>query len=554
MSELWFRRLSKAALACLFAVSVAIRLALYFRHYTLGLDEATLAINLRDGTFRQLFSTLPYYDIACPLGYLIGAKTLGLAFGWSDWTVRLLPLLASLVALSVLFFSKIVTQFEKTYVLLLLTVSPLALDYSFEGKQYGTELTLSLLFCLATYRMLRRPGKASSVLFLLTGALGAVSITGFPIVLVGAMTGLWFSESRGKRIRFMILAAVPGIIFGIYYLFLFRPALRFQRANYALAYQEFRPPLRHPLLLLHWVQILIYRLVGLAVDNTQPFQWRFELICGAVFFLAPPIYFFLRNRGRDFFVTGWIAILAATLLLSITRVIPASQSRYFLFLYPWFCFAIAQSYSKLVSRVETRVLACLLTLLFLHAFINYMRAPVLGDAHQTLLFFQKHSPSSLPYVVTDSAEPFMDFYFPILGHSCISDEALIHGYVNRCTGKRPEFSVAAGNLPVVLQQPGAWGLQPWILDEQKNDGASYWRAFDQSGIEQRYDEYLITTIERQSGPALLVYEHSSPWYIHRRETDLRRDLQIKDLITDPRGEVFIAKITLAWPFCLRCSP
>ena len=61
-------------LALAAGAAVALRFWLYTRHYPLGIDEQMLAVNLRDGRFSQLFGTLPYYDQAAPLLYLLCTK------------------------------------------------------------------------------------------------------------------------------------------------------------------------------------------------------------------------------------------------------------------------------------------------------------------------------------------------------------------------------------------------------------------------------------------------------------------------------------------------
>ena len=120
------------------AAGVAMRVAQYVANRSLWVDEAMLALNLRDHGFAALVGPLDY-DQAAPVGFLLASKAVTLALGYSEYALRLLPLVASVA--SVFLFRKLIlrtlTRGAGAIAMLLFAISSYLVYYGAEVKQYS---------------------------------------------------------------------------------------------------------------------------------------------------------------------------------------------------------------------------------------------------------------------------------------------------------------------------------------------------------------------------------------------------------------------------------
>src|SRR5215216_5286159 len=79
-------------------IGSALRILQYAANRSLSIDESFLALNLISKSPRELLQSLAFNQ-AAPLGFLEAEKLTLTIFGRSEYALRLLPLLASLVAL-----------------------------------------------------------------------------------------------------------------------------------------------------------------------------------------------------------------------------------------------------------------------------------------------------------------------------------------------------------------------------------------------------------------------------------------------------------------------
>ena len=110
----------------------------------LWLDESFLSINLIDKSFSGIFGQLQFLQTA-PAGFLLAQKTVETVLGDADWSLRLFPLLASL--LSVVLFVYIARRVlaapaAALAVTLFATVEPLLLR-SADVKHYSTDVAVT---------------------------------------------------------------------------------------------------------------------------------------------------------------------------------------------------------------------------------------------------------------------------------------------------------------------------------------------------------------------------------------------------------------------------
>jgi hypothetical protein len=79
------------------AIAVSLRLAYYLLNPSLSVDEASLALNIMHRPFSSLFAQLDFNQ-AAPAGFLLLQKLLINSFGATPYGLRVLPLIAGVVA------------------------------------------------------------------------------------------------------------------------------------------------------------------------------------------------------------------------------------------------------------------------------------------------------------------------------------------------------------------------------------------------------------------------------------------------------------------------
>jgi len=162
------------------AVGCALRVREYVANRSLGVDEALLALNLIEKSPRELLGGLAF-EQAAPLAFLQVQKAAIAFLGPSEYALRLLPLIASLLAV-VLFYrvaQRVLRPGAATLAVAVFAfLDPLVL-YSATTKQYAFDVAAAvLILAIATLVDERRLSETELIAI---GALGA--------------TVLWFSHA-----------------------------------------------------------------------------------------------------------------------------------------------------------------------------------------------------------------------------------------------------------------------------------------------------------------------------------------------------------------------
>jgi hypothetical protein len=135
------------------ALGVVLRIARFLDNRSLWLDEAFLAINLTDKSFSDLFGRLEFLQSA-PVGFLLAEKGVVTLLGDSEYSLRLIPLLASIASLAL--FAYVARRLLTPPVALLATaffaVSPRLLYFSSEVKPYSSDVAVALLLLALALR------------------------------------------------------------------------------------------------------------------------------------------------------------------------------------------------------------------------------------------------------------------------------------------------------------------------------------------------------------------------------------------------------------------
>jgi hypothetical protein len=116
---------------------------------SLWLDEAMLTNNILARDFAGLFRPLDN-DQGAPVGFLLVQKLVTLTLGDSEYALRLVPFLAGVLALALMFLlmRKFTDPFAGLFALGLFAVAPSLIYYSSEVKQYSSDVAITLALIL----------------------------------------------------------------------------------------------------------------------------------------------------------------------------------------------------------------------------------------------------------------------------------------------------------------------------------------------------------------------------------------------------------------------
>lgn len=190
-----FGKLSdRTYLIAILLFGILVRGRQYLTNRSFWLDEAFLANNFKQRDFMQLLEPLDYSQVA-PIGFLWVEKLMGNLFGVNEFSLRLVPFLASIAAIYLLYDLGRVLLSKKWGLLIAFAFTlPLTLTYfSSELKQYMTDLSIALLLFWYYYRFIFQ-NKQDTKAIITLGILGAIcvwfsNIT--PILLLSIGLALW---------------------------------------------------------------------------------------------------------------------------------------------------------------------------------------------------------------------------------------------------------------------------------------------------------------------------------------------------------------------------
>jgi Dolichyl-phosphate-mannose-protein mannosyltransferase len=200
-------------------LATGLRIANYLANHSLVHDEAADAVNLIHRSYGELRKPLDFWVVA-PIGFLYAEKFVGQLFGYSEYSLRLIPLLAG-IALVPAFLWIVDDLFDFTAAWiggLLLATCWRLIEWSARVKPYAIEPLLALVTIYIICRGIRR---GWPVRYLLLAALwGAVTQWfSFPMILVLAGVGgvaVIDAMIRGNWRITLVLVAIGVLWVGIF--------------------------------------------------------------------------------------------------------------------------------------------------------------------------------------------------------------------------------------------------------------------------------------------------------------------------------------------------
>ncbi|MDJ0569602.1 MAG: glycosyltransferase family 39 protein [Pleurocapsa sp. MO_192.B19] len=210
LSQTTLSRLLKYLALFFVLFGILVRLIQYLNNRSLWLDEASLALNIINRSYGELAQTLDHNQ-AAPLGFLWLEKLSTQIWGNNEYALRLLPFIASILALGV--FYRLVCLYSSTLAapiaIALFACGRYTLYFATEVKPYSSDVALALiLFWLLTkvrYQILQ----IREILgFALLGSL--VIWFSYPsIFILGGLEGCYLLTASRKHLRQILTNRIP---------------------------------------------------------------------------------------------------------------------------------------------------------------------------------------------------------------------------------------------------------------------------------------------------------------------------------------------------------
>lgn len=189
-------------------VGIVIRVSQYIWNRSLFIDEAALALNIRERSYLSLTQTLDHAQ-AAPLGFLFLQKTLWHVLGDNPYVLRLPSLIAGIAAL--VLFVYLARRFLPKHLVpaavALMAVSEYAIFWGTDTKEYAFGLLGTIVLLLLALRFVDAPDRTNG---LALGAAGAL-LPWFALAPVIVMTGIGAVLAILFRRRLTVLAPVFGL-------------------------------------------------------------------------------------------------------------------------------------------------------------------------------------------------------------------------------------------------------------------------------------------------------------------------------------------------------
>lgn len=189
-------------------LGVFLRLRQYFVNRSFWVDEASLALNIVNRALGSLTLLLDY-DQGAPIGFLFIQKFLILAFGNSEYVLRLFPLLSGILA--VYLICRLAREYFGKFgwvAVFLFSISGSMIYYSSELKQYSSDVAIALLLVYWALQCAKEGARTRDLVLLGGAGIFAVLVShpsAFVLLAVGPL--LFFEKIRQRaffHVRWLI--------------------------------------------------------------------------------------------------------------------------------------------------------------------------------------------------------------------------------------------------------------------------------------------------------------------------------------------------------------
>jgi 4-amino-4-deoxy-L-arabinose transferase-like glycosyltransferase len=212
-------------------LGIVLRLAVYLQNRNLIIDEANIARNIYERSFIDLLRPLNYEQFAPPV-FLWLVKGCSVLFGFSEYALRLYPLLAGLGSLFVLYglLKEYMPERSSWYALFLFASAYMFLRYATEVKQYSGDILLSLFLMLLALKtdIKAKSGPQFLLIWLFAGSLAIWTSMPSVFILAGAGVYYFLVCIKQREWKGILLLVILAVVWGLQFLFYFNTILKHQ--------------------------------------------------------------------------------------------------------------------------------------------------------------------------------------------------------------------------------------------------------------------------------------------------------------------------------------
>ncbi len=308
-------------------IGLAASLINFFHNRSLWLDEAMLSWNIVNKSYSELLVPLNYNQVA-PIGFLFFEKFISSLFGYTDWSLRLFPFFSFVfsIPLLYLFALKFTNDKKKAlYSCAFFCLNLTILNYSFEVKQYSSDVLFGLLISLSSINYLNNNKIKTLILAIITGVI-AVWFSNIAVVILFVFGSTIVLKSfKEQQFKGLIIVSCWITSFLLYYfLFMFQHPTQEYMLMYWTRKKAFVP---NDLFSLDFLNFILSKSKMIFTDLL------FKNYAGLIFlpFLFIGIWSFRNNKKKLLFL---LLPMVVHLLLSFFRFYPF-ETRFILFQIPF---------------------------------------------------------------------------------------------------------------------------------------------------------------------------------------------------------------------------
>jgi len=168
------------------AIGVIVRIRAFAHGRSLWVDESSLAISFLDRSFFGLLLIPLDYGQSAPPGFIGTTHLITSALGFNQFTLRLIPLLASIAGVVLVYLISVrhlKSYLARAFFIGVFSVSPVLIYYSAEFKQYSVDVLAVLFFTyLLSVNYKNKSMIWNALLLLLTAWLLSSSLIAIPVL------------------------------------------------------------------------------------------------------------------------------------------------------------------------------------------------------------------------------------------------------------------------------------------------------------------------------------------------------------------------------------
>lgn len=487
------KRLLNKYLLYLILIGAFVYSAFYIAQRSFWIDESMVALAIVNSGLSP-FEPLAVYNQVSPWGFVLITRLVQAMAGAGDLQFRLPGLLFYFMGMTYLsrFLKQRYGLLAASALLVAMLANPLLLRYSTEFKHYVYEFTF-VVFILVSYLRWKDGDERAlwayfvSIYFSIIFGVSIVFVIG-AIFIFESFDQIRKSLKDFLRSKWLMLHALYGMLFLLWYIFSITPNLTFNLINYPHIYGVDLGP-ANLTNLSHWGKVLVNAILSIMVPQSVLF-----LICLSGFFI-------LRKQERK--PSHWAILLLPVIqylliyAANLSGFYPILVDRHLLYTLPAFYILYGYAldkFSKIFYRNWLKAASPVILIL--------MAAITLGNyLFNEGFYFQELKPVLAEIQPEDkvfvyfSAQPGYDWYkstlYPTLPEP-------INPRVNPTSGPAIPLEIMTAGLPQKIGETGAW---PTIaLLTQLDDAYLY------------EEEYLGDMIVRE-GNSLLLISHRSGLYL-----------------------------------------